>query len=69
LGDIGERTLNAFEAGHDMLLFGPDFNQFKTAFNYFCKAVKEGKVDENRVKKALDRIGGLKFKLDRTMIY
>lgn len=69
LGDLGPRTIAAFEAGHDILLFGADFNKFKTAYDYFCKAVKKGQIDENKIKLALERIGGLKFKLDRTMIY
>ncbi len=69
LGEIGPRTKAAFEAGHDILLFGTDFDQFKIAYEFFCNAVKRGDIDENRIKSALDRIGGLKFKLDKTMIY
>ncbi len=69
LGELGPRTITAFEAGHDILLFGADFDKFKIAYKFFCEAVKRGDVDENRIKKALNRIGGLKFKLDRTMIY
>lgn len=68
LGEVGHRTLTAFEAGHDLLLFGRDFEQASQAIDYFCDCVRLGEVDEDRLQRALDRVSGIKFKLDRSVL-
>ncbi|SYZ74835.1 putative Beta-D-glucosidase [Candidatus Zixiibacteriota bacterium] len=63
LGPVGERALKAFQAGHDMLLFGSDFRAAREALQYFKKAYRNGHVDKSRVGVSLDRISGIKSKL------
>ncbi len=67
LGEIGFRTLEAFQAGHDLLLFGRDFDLASRALDYFYDCVRLGEVDEERLQRALDRVSGIKFKLDRSV--
>lgn len=63
LGEIGERAVAAFNAGHDLLLFGQDYEAAMRAYDYFCDAVRRGQVDAGRVQSALARVAGLKIKL------
>ncbi|MEE8577544.1 MAG: glycoside hydrolase family 3 N-terminal domain-containing protein, partial [candidate division Zixibacteria bacterium] len=39
LGDIGERAVRAFLAGHDLLLICKDYHKAIAAYDYFAKAV------------------------------
>ncbi len=68
LGDIGERTVAAFNAGHDLLLFGQDFETAFRAYDFFVDAVRRGEVDHRRLQASLDRVSGIKFKLGRSVI-
>lgn len=68
LGDIGERTVAAFNAGHDLLLFGQDSDTSMQAFDYFCDAGRRGEIDPQRVMTSLDRIAGVKFRLGRSVM-
>jgi len=63
LGDYGERALKAFKAGHDILLYGQNFQAVKEAVAYIKDAFENGKIDEGRLKLSLDRISGIKSKL------
>jgi beta-N-acetylhexosaminidase len=65
LGDYGERTIAAFEAGHDMLLFGKDFSAASEAFEQFRAAVERGDIDPEKLQHSLDRVASLKCKLAR----
>ncbi|MEA3297835.1 MAG: glycoside hydrolase family 3 N-terminal domain-containing protein [candidate division Zixibacteria bacterium] len=68
LGGIGERTVAAFNAGHDILLFGQDFRAAMRAYDYFCAAVKRGEIAENQLRSAISRVSGIKFKLDSSVL-
>ncbi|MCP4685094.1 MAG: hypothetical protein GY867_06540 [bacterium] len=67
VGDIGERAVAAFNAGHDLLLFGANYEETVRAFDYFVDAVRRGEVQSGRLSSALDRIAGLKYKLEHSM--
>jgi beta-N-acetylhexosaminidase len=68
LGDVGERAVAAFNAGHDLLLFGQDSDASMRAFDYFCDAGRRGEIDPKRVMASLDRIAGAKFRLGRSVL-
>ncbi|HWR83256.1 MAG TPA: glycoside hydrolase family 3 N-terminal domain-containing protein [Candidatus Deferrimicrobium sp.] len=68
LGTPGERAIAAFVAGHDLLLFGREFEKAAEAFEDFLDAVQEGEIPRERLSSSLGRVAGLKFKLDRLMI-
>jgi beta-N-acetylhexosaminidase len=68
LGSIGERTVAAFLAGHDILLFGRDYEQAMEAFDYFVDAVRRGNISPARLTASLERIAGLKCRLRRVAI-
>jgi beta-N-acetylhexosaminidase len=68
LGDIGERTVAAFNAGHDLLLFGQDYDASFRAYDYFVDAVKRGEITEARIRESLERVAGIKFKLGRSVM-
>lgn len=68
LGDIGERTLAAFKAGHDIFLFGRDFERAIRAYDRFAQAVTDGEIDQAPIRSSLDRIAGLKFRLGRSVV-
>ncbi len=68
LGEIGERAVAAFNAGHDLLLFGQDAEASMQAFDYFCEAGRRGEIDPQRVMTSLDRIAGVKFRLGRSVM-
>jgi beta-N-acetylhexosaminidase len=63
LGTIEQRTISAFNAGHDILLFGQDFKSSKTAFNNFCRAVEQEIVRLEKLEESISRITELKNKL------
>jgi beta-N-acetylhexosaminidase len=63
LGSVEERALEAFLAGHDLLLFGQDFSAVRKTISYFKEAVKDGRLNENRLSDSLDRISGIKSKI------
>lgn len=68
LGTPGERTVAAFNAGNDILLFGQDYETAIVAYDRFVDAVKRGEVSATRVRAALDRVAGLKFRLARSVV-
>ena len=68
LGNYGERAVAAFNAGHDLLLFGQDCEEAMQAYDYFVEACHRGEVDAKRLKVALDRVAGVKYKLGRSVV-
>ena len=66
--NIGERSVRAFMAGHDLLLFGQDYEQAIRAYDYFCDACHHGEIPLKRLRSALSRVSGLKFKLQKSAI-
>ena len=68
LGDFGQRTATAFKAGHDLLLFGQNFEAAIEAYDSFVKAVQKGEISPDSVNASLGRIAGAKFKLDRAVL-
>ena len=68
LGDPGERAVAAFNAGHDILLFGQSSEVSMQAIDYFVDACKRGEIDPERIRASLDRVAGLKFKLGRSVL-
>ncbi|MCK4605809.1 MAG: hypothetical protein KAU35_00795 [candidate division Zixibacteria bacterium] len=68
LGSIGERAVAAFKAGHDILLFGQDFEAAMRAYDYFHESVGRGEIDLQQVQASLSRVSGIKFKLDSTVM-
>lgn len=69
LGSVGERAVAALNAGHDLLLFGSDYEAAMTAYDSLVAACRHGDVSAKRLKDALDRVGGLKFKLGRSVAH
>ncbi|MEA2030275.1 MAG: glycoside hydrolase family 3 N-terminal domain-containing protein [candidate division Zixibacteria bacterium] len=69
LGAIGPRTVAAFNAGHDLLLFDSDFELASRAYNYFCDSLQRGEINEKRLQEAMNRISGIKFKLDSSVLH
>jgi beta-N-acetylhexosaminidase len=68
LGDIGERTVAAFKAGHDLLLFGQDFEAAMTAYDYFVDAFARGEIPKEQISASLNRVSGIKYKLTRPIL-
>jgi len=68
LGNIGERAITAFKAGHDILLIGRDHDAAMRAYDFFCDAVSRGDVDRAQVRSSLSRVSGIKFKLDSSIV-
>ncbi len=68
LGNIGERTVAAFNAGHDILLFGRDYEAAMRAYDFFYDAVNRGDIDRRQLQASLSRVSGIKFKLDRSTV-
>ncbi|MEW6411113.1 MAG: glycoside hydrolase family 3 N-terminal domain-containing protein [Candidatus Zixiibacteriota bacterium] len=69
LGSVGNRAVAAFNAGHDLLLFGQDIDAAMEAYEHFKNAVQRGEVPVERLKASLDRIAGIKFKLGKSVLY
>jgi beta-glucosidase-like glycosyl hydrolase len=68
LGDIGERTVAAFKAGHDVLLFGQDFEAAMRAYDYFVDAFTRGEIPKEQISASLNRVSGIKYKLTRPIL-
>jgi len=68
LGHYGERAVAAFNAGHDILLFGQDWEEAVAAYDYFVDAVEGGEITAKRLELSLGRISGMKFKLDSLVL-
>ncbi len=66
LGTPGERMLAAFECGHDLLLFGQDFESARQAFYEFKAAYERGEIDPERIDQAVKRGRRLRDKLKTT---
>jgi beta-N-acetylhexosaminidase len=60
LGNIEERTLSAFNAGHDILLFGQDFKRAENSFNYFKTVFEKSLISTERILKSFERLSKLK---------
>ncbi len=63
LNHCGECAVAAFRAGHDVLLFGQDWEEAVAAYDYFVDAVEEGEIAASRLRLSLGRITGMKCKL------
>ncbi len=68
LGHIGERTVKAFNAGHDLLLFGENLDLAMEAYEYFLSAFNRGEIDRQSVARSLNRIAGTKFRLAGSIV-
>jgi beta-N-acetylhexosaminidase len=68
LGDIQQRTVAAFKAGHDLLLFGQDYKAARSAYEYFVDAFLRGDILEKDITAALDRVSGIQCKLTRSAV-
>lgn len=68
LGSIGERSIAALQAGHDILLFGQDFVAAESAYRAVCRAVEDGTLAPELIDQAARRISGLKSTLRRVHI-
>jgi beta-N-acetylhexosaminidase len=68
LGDPGERAVAAFNAGHDILLFGQNSEATMQAIDYFTDACKRGEISPEKIRASLARVAGLKFKLGHSVI-
>lgn len=68
LGHVGERAVAAFVSGHDLLLFGRDMEETMRAYDYFVEAVADRGIMSARLRQALGRISGMKFKLDSPVL-
>lgn len=67
LGHFGERAVAAFNAGHDLLLFGQDADAAVQACDYFKSALQRGEIPADRITASLNRIAGTKFKLGKSV--
>lgn len=67
-GTVGERTVKAFKAGHDLLLFGQDHDEAIRAYDYFVDAVQREEIPPDSLRSSLDRVAGLKYKLEQSMV-
>ena len=63
LGGYGEKSLAAFDAGHDLLLFGKNYKAAMETVMHFKKEYRRGLVDEKRLQSSLNRISGIKSKI------
>jgi beta-N-acetylhexosaminidase len=63
LGDFEQRATKALKAGHDILLFGADFNAAREALKFLKREYKKGTLDQEKLGISLDRISGIKSKL------
>lgn len=68
LGDIGTRTIAAFMAGHDLLLFGQDTDQAVEAMDAFAAAVDNGRIPKERLRRSLERIASVNCTLGNKVI-
>ncbi|MDF1544714.1 MAG: glycoside hydrolase family 3 N-terminal domain-containing protein [bacterium] len=68
LGHVGERTVKAFNAGHDLLLFGKEFDLALEAYEYFLNACDRKEIDQQRIARSLNRIAGTKFRLAGSVV-
>ncbi len=68
LGSVGERAVKAFIAGHDILLFGRDFDAVQEAYEFFAAAANNGEIPAERLKHSLEHIYGMKIKLDCSIL-
>jgi beta-N-acetylhexosaminidase len=66
-GHIGELAVAAFNAGHDLLLFGQDCELAMEAFDYFRDAVKHGLITREKLQASLQLITGCKSKLNSSV--
>ena len=68
LGSIGRRTVAAFNAGHDILLFGQDYRTARRAYEYFVDAFLRQDILEEKITAALDRVSGTQCKLNGSVL-
>lgn len=63
LGSVGERTVTALNVGHDLLLFGQQFERARRAFEAVVEAVERGMVSEERISAAQIRVQRMKLRV------
>jgi len=63
LGGYGEKSMAAFKAGHDLLLFGENYKATMEAVKYFKEEYRRGMVDDKKLQSSLNRISGIKSKI------
>ena len=68
LGHIGERSVAAFKAGHDILLFGQDYEAAMQAFDFFRDCCERGEIPEEQLAASFSRVSGLRFKLKSSLV-
>lgn len=68
LGDAGERAVAAFNAGHDIMLFGQQPESAMVAFDYFRDACGRNEISKEQLSASLDRVTGMKYKLNQSVI-
>ncbi|MFQ5499956.1 MAG: glycoside hydrolase family 3 N-terminal domain-containing protein [Candidatus Zixiibacteriota bacterium] len=67
-GSPGNRAIKAFLAGHDLLLFSQDSNAAMRAYDSFVDAVQREEIPADKVTRSLQRVAGLKCKLNSSVI-
>ena len=68
LGNFGERTLKAFLAGHDLLLFGRNWRAAQEAYERLLLAFDTHEITPERLTQSLERLTSLRFKLDQLSV-
>ncbi|MBU0982308.1 MAG: hypothetical protein KKA42_00435 [candidate division Zixibacteria bacterium] len=68
LGEIGERTIKAFRAGHDYLLFGQDYERAMRAYDCFVESANRGEIPEADLQASFARVAGIRLKLGRSAV-
>lgn len=60
MGDIGARTIAALQAGHDIVLFGPNQGNARAAYDAVVQAVDSGQLSQETIARALGRVAKAK---------
>jgi beta-N-acetylhexosaminidase len=68
LGSFGDRAVAAFQAGHDVLLFGQNTDASMEAYDDLRSAIDRREIEQQKVEASLQRVSGLKFSLRRAAI-
>jgi len=68
LGDYGERAVKAFEAGHDLLLFGRHWPAAREAHAALTRKFDAGEITPERLRLSLDRIASVGYKLGQPSV-
>ena len=68
LGTYGERTVEAFNAGHDILLFGQNFEAASEAYTCFLSKCLNNEIASEKISRSLERITSLKLKIAKSVL-